>query len=177
MVQPGNAPQGSQSVVDSVREKLKRFYDELSDDERAYVEARMKQAVTSAATAAGTAPGLEGPALLAWNNSSKQLVVTSIDTSQCTVKDNMFDGRSPQVGDIIGPGDRYMFTWIEYFFGSCIDVTWQAQDGSGTIRTRMGMDFISGWGYGCDNATGSLACGDPGTNPPNWQNNVEIVDR
>jgi len=54
MAKPGNDPQDLQS---SVREKLKRFSSELSDDERAYVETRMKQAMTSAAAPAGTRLG------------------------------------------------------------------------------------------------------------------------
>ena len=35
---PGSDPQVSQSVVDSVREKLQRLYGELTDDGRVYVE-------------------------------------------------------------------------------------------------------------------------------------------
>lgn len=176
MVKPGNDPQNLQRVADSVREKLKRFYSELSDDERVYVEARMKQAAASAATPDGTRVGIEAPVSLVINNSNKPLVVTNIDTSGGAVTTNLFDGASPQVGDVIVPGNRYIFTWIEYFFGSNCDITLQAQDGSGTVRTRVGMNFISGWGYGCDNASGSLACSDPGTNPSSWDNNVEVID-
>jgi hypothetical protein len=175
---PGNDPQVSQSVVDSVREKLQRFYGELTDDERVYVEASMRQALTFAATPTGTGPGIEGPAVLAWNKSSKPLVVWNIDTSRCQVKENLFDGQSPQVGDVLAPGDRYAFTWTLYFLGSCIDIAWRAKDGSGGALTHMGFGFVTGgWEYGCYNVSGSLACANPSNNPHDSPNNVEIVDR
>jgi hypothetical protein len=175
MVEPGKDPQDQQSVANSVREKLNRFYSELSDDERAYVEARMKQAVTSAATPAETRLGIEAPVNLVINHSNKALVVTNIELSGGP-DTPLFDGASPKVGDIIEPGNSYGFTWIEWFFGSDCRISLQAQDGSGTVRTSVGMNFISGWGYGCDSPTGSLACGDNGTNPDSWDNNVEVIN-
>jgi hypothetical protein len=121
--------------------------------------------------------GFEAPVFLMINDTNEALVVTNVDTSQGTVTSNLFDGPSPQVGDIVYPGERYRFNFIEYFFGSNVDVTFKTQDGSGTVRTRTGFDALSGWGYGCDHDSGAVACADPGTNPNSWQNNVEIVNR
>ena len=140
MVAPGDDPQGQQSVVESVREKLQRFYGELTDEERAYMDASMRQALTSVAAPTGTGPGI-GPAVLTSNKSSKLLVVENIDTGQCQVKDNLFDGRSPQVGDVLAPGDQYTFSWTFYFLGSCINIDWRAKDGSGGGLTHTGWDF------------------------------------
>ena len=69
MAKPGNDPQGLQSSVrDSVREKLTRFYSELSADERAYVEARLKRLGS-----------IEVPSPdLVINQSNKTLVITNI---------------------------------------------------------------------------------------------------
>jgi len=185
MATPGNDPQDLQS---SVREKLKRFSSELSNDERAYVETRMKQAMTSAATPAETRLGsaatpasappgsitVPSPSLVI-NQSNKTLVITNIDYSGGSTP--VFDGASPQVGDTIAPGNSYgAFTWIEWFFGSNCAIDVQAQDGSGTIRTEVGMSIVAGWGYDCRNATGSLACADPGTNPGSWDANVTVIN-
>jgi hypothetical protein len=162
MATPGNNPQNLQN---SVREKLKRFDSELSPEERAYVEARIKQAVaeartkqavTSAATPAATRLGMVAPQAappgsitvqspsLVINQSSKNLVITNIDYSGGSTP--VFDAPSspsqqPQVGDIITAGNNYgsQFTWIEWFFGSNCAIDMQAQDGSGTIRTEVGM--------------------------------------
>lgn len=177
MATPGNDPQDQQKIADSVQEKLKSFYSSLSDDERVYLQARMKQAVTAAATSAGPGLGITAPGIsLVINNSNKPLVVKNIDPGSGWTIGELFDGAAPKVGDVIGPGARYTFNWVEWFFGSNCDLTLEAQDGSGTVRTRTGMNIPTGWGYGCDNASGSLACADPGTNPPSWSNNVEVIN-
>ena len=167
MAKPGNDPQDPQS---SVREKFKRFYSELSDAERAYVEARMKQLGSIE---------VPSPALVI-NQSDKTLVITNVDYSggATPVFAGSSPSASPQVGDIITAGNNYggQFTWIEYFFGSNVAIDLQAQDGSGTIRTEVGMNMLGGWGYECINATGSLACADPGTNPDSWDANVTVIN-
>ena len=118
-----------------------------------------------------------GPAVLTSNKSSKLLVVENIDTGQCQVKDNLFDGRSPQVGDVLAPGDQYTFSWTFYFLGSCINIDWRAKDGSGGGLTHTGWDFLTGgWEYRFSGG-GSLTSANPSNNPPNSQNNVEIIDR
>jgi hypothetical protein len=175
MVKPGNDPQDPQGVAGSVREKLKRFSSELTDDERVYVEARMKKVASS--SAAGTRPLISAPGIgLVVNNSRKPLVVTKIYTGDRAVED-VFDGASPKVGDVIAPGQTYSFTWVEWFFGSDCDTYLQAQDGSGTIRTRVGMNLVTGWNYDCDQASGTLACEQPGSDHPTWNLNVGVIDR
>jgi hypothetical protein len=177
MAKPGNDPQDQQKIAESVQEKLNSFYSSLNDDERNYVQTRMKQAVTVGATSSGSGLGISAPGIsLAINNSNKPLVVKNIDPGSGWTISQLFDGPAPQVGDVIAPGNRYTFTWVEWFFGSNCDLYLEAQDGSGSIRTRTGMSIIGGWGYGCDSASGSLACSDPGTNPSSWDNNVEVIN-
>ena len=80
-------------------------------------------------------------------------------------------GLTPGVG-VIPAGGSIRVNWLEYFFGSDVELSYRATDGS-TIMTSTGYN-VSGWGYGCDDATGSLKCDDNGTNPSNWDVNVTI---
>lgn len=157
MDEPPNDPQDRQGVGLAIREKFKRFYGELTDEERGYAEARIKEAVSSAAKRGGTTqPLITAPDIgLVINNSSKALVVTQLDTDRPI--GDVFDGATPKVGDVIAPGQQYTFNWVEWFMGSECDTYLKAQDGSGTIRTRVAMSIVTGWSYQCDEASGSLA--------------------
>ena len=158
MNEPPNDPQMSEGIARAIREKFKRFSSELTDEERGYMEARVKEAVSSAATRAGTRPlSITAPGInLVINASSKPLVVTKLDTLDRAIGD-VFDGATPKVGDVIAPGQIYSFNWVEWFTGSECDTYLKAQDGSGTIRTRVSMSIFGGWTYQCDQPSGSLA--------------------
>ena len=152
-----NAPRDEQGVARAIREKFKRFSSELTDEERGYMEARVKEAVSSAATRAGTRFLITAPDInLVINASSKPLVVDTLDTLDRAIGD-VFDGATPKVGDVIAPGQIYSFTWVEWFTGSECDTYLKAQDGSGSIRTRVSMSILGGWTYQCDQPSGSLA--------------------
>jgi hypothetical protein len=171
-----NAPRDEQGVVRAVREKFKRFYGDLTDEERGYAEARVKETISSAAKRAGIQLLITAPDIgLVINNSSKALVVTQLDTDRPI--GDVFDGTTPKVGDVIAPGQIYSFNWVEWFMGSECDTYLKAQDGSGTVRTRVAMSIITGWSYQCDEASGSLA-----PQIPQWwwhsnsDSNVAVID-
>jgi hypothetical protein len=172
-----NAPRDEQGVARAVREKFKRFYGDLTDEERGYAEARIKETISSAAERAGIQPLITAPNIgLVINNSSKALVVTQLDTTDRPIGD-VFDGTTPKVGDVIAPGQIYSFNWVEWFSGSGCDTYLKAQDGSGTIRTGVSMSIYGGWTYQCEQPSGSLA---PETPQYwwhwNWNRNVAVID-
>ena len=157
MSEPRNDPQDPRGVALAIREKFKRFSSELTDEERAYAEARIKEIVRASAKQGKVQPLITAPNIgLVINASSKPLVVTKLDTFDRAIGD-VFDGATPKVGDVIAPGQTYSFNWVEYFFGSGCDTYLKAQDGSGTIRTRVSMSILNNWTYQADQPSGSLA--------------------
>ncbi len=72
----------------------------------------------------------------------------------------------------IPAGSGLYVTWVERL-DSEIDLTYQAYDGS-TVATSTGFNGFSGWGYGCNAATGSLKCDGPGNNSSSNDSNVTI---
>jgi hypothetical protein len=109
------------------------------------------------------------------NHSNQALTITSmaVDNGAASA---YWSGAGPAVGQVIPAGGAIYVDWLEYFFGSEVDLTYQSTDGS-TISTSTGMSILGGWGYGCDNATGSLKCDDNGTNPSGWDVNVTVDSR
>jgi len=106
------------------------------------------------------------------NRSNQALTITSLKVDQGAAS-AYWSGPGPYTGQVIPAGGAIYVDWLEYFFGSEVDLTYRATDGS-TISTSTGMSIVGGWGYGCDNATGSLKCDDNGTNPSSWDQNVVI---
>lgn len=172
MVSQSSANVQDQAAAVSLKDKFEQFCASLTLDERKLFEDRLKVA----AKTEEMRHDITAPVYLVINNSSHPLIVTKVDTSNGAAISNLFKDSFPKVGDIIQPGERYGFTWIEYFFGSNCDITVETEDGSGSAMTSTGMNMISGWAYACRFSKGCLACGQPGSEHPTWNGNVEIID-
>ena len=119
-------------------------------------------------------PGIYAPNTpIVINHSGQALTITGMDVTRGANHAYWTPtGLTPGVGVVIPAGGSIRVNWLEYFFGSDVELSYRATDGS-TIMTSTGYN-VSGWGYGCDDATGSLKCDDNGTNPSNWDVNVTI---
>lgn len=120
--------------------------------------------------------GISAPGTpLVVNDSNVPLVITAIDPNGGAVP-AAYVGPGPFVGEVVPVGGTLSVNWVEYFFGSDVTLTLQPQDGTGTIKTDVGMNMMTGWGYGCTGASGDLVCVNPGTNHPTWDGNVEVTN-
>lgn len=117
-------------------------------------------------------PGIQVPNIpVVINNSHQALVITTLTVDR-GLETAYWVGPGPADGLVIPAGSGLYVTWVERF-DSEIDLTYQSTDGS-TVATSTGFRTFGGWGYGCNNATGTLRCDDNGTNPSSWDQNVAI---